>query len=135
MDDPTGAGSVYNQIVCVCVWRWHFSKHGGAVYLAARHRAARSVPLLSAPLVVLHTPSVTWRLLPFDLLIADGLRRVRRINLVVYSVCEGNFKCDWVGAGLCPPALKSKTGICPVSFHNWQIVPYAFSLPGMFFFS
>lgn len=36
----------------------------------------------------LHTPSVTQGLLLFDLLIADSLELVRRINLVVCSVYE-----------------------------------------------
>lgn len=41
----------------------------------------------------LHSPSVTQRLLLFDLLIADSLERMRRINPVLYSVCDQGCLC------------------------------------------
>ncbi len=48
---------------------------------------ARAIVVCAANVSYLHSPSVTLRLLLFDLLIADSLERVRRINLVLYSEC------------------------------------------------
>lgn len=49
----------------------------------ARREAAWFGAIVVCSASYLHCPSVTKRLLLFDLLIADGLERVRQINLVL----------------------------------------------------